>query len=93
MYLMLLCTYQLPLGIVCSTPSIYNGNVNPAEPTVDYGMSYEVTCDAGFSNYRSATMTCGVDRNFDQTPECGKRSMLINNQLSNQHTKTPSPTV
>ena len=54
----------------CTKPSISDGSVRPSEATVNYGATYEVTCDDGFAISGSSTMTCGTYGGFDQTPTC-----------------------
>ena len=54
----------------CAKPSISDGNVSPSEATVDYGATYEITCNTGYTISGSSTMICGADGDFDQTPTC-----------------------
>ena len=57
----------------CTRPVIPNGSVNPSDGTVEYGSTYDVTCDEGFGIiHGTGTMTCGAGGNFDQKPTCGK---------------------
>ena len=58
----------------CAKPSIADGSVSPSEATVEYGATYEVTCNSGSTISSSSTMTCGADGNFDQTPTCQGKS-------------------
>ena len=53
----------------CAQPSISDGSVSPAG-TVNYGATYEVTCNVGFTISGSSTMTCGAGGGYDQNPTC-----------------------
>ena len=44
--------------------------MSPANDTVDYEATYEVTCKTGFAISGSSTMACGAEGTFDQTPTC-----------------------
>ena len=54
----------------CAKPYISDGSVSPSEATVDYGATYEVTCNTGFAISGSGAMICGAEGVFDQTPTC-----------------------
>ena len=55
----------------CDKPTISDGSASPADASIDYEETYEVTCDTGFTiSTSSSTMTCGTDGVFDQTPTC-----------------------
>lgn len=56
----------------CNKPLIPNGIVSPTNTTIDFGSTYEVTCDTGAVLLGSWIMTCSAEGNFDQTPTCGK---------------------
>ena len=63
--------YRFSVSVnTCSKPSISDGSVMPADSTVNYEASYEVSCDVGFTISGSTTMMCGADGTFDQTPTC-----------------------
>ena len=61
-------------GITCDKPSILNGNVSPSNATVNYGESYELTCDVGYIKMDPSTsvIRCGADGSYDHAPSCGK---------------------
>ena len=54
----------------CRKPSISEGSVSPSNETVDYGATYEVTCNSNFTISGPSTMICGANGTFDQTPTC-----------------------
>ena len=58
--------------IICSKPTISDGTVTPTNATVNFGQSYEVTCNEGYNMTEGSdpTMTCGAGAAFDQTPTC-----------------------
>ena len=56
--------------ILCNKPIIPNGSVSPSNATIEYGQTYNVTCDNGFGINGATTITCGADEDFDKTPSC-----------------------
>ena len=51
--------------------------MSPSNETVEYGATYEVTCNTGFTITGSSTMVCGADGNVDQTPKCRGKTFMV----------------
>ena len=50
---------------------ITDGSVSPSNATIDYGSSYEITCNTDFKIAGPSVMTCGgADGHFYLTPTC-----------------------
>ena len=69
---------NVSISATCAAPTIASGTVSPLDDSVNYGESYAVTCNDGYTISGSPTMTCSADGAFDQSPTCLESKNLTN---------------